>query len=78
MHTFGSSTFIIQTYIISPSCIDEESEDEDAFGEATHALAKAAHDTASVCSDPLTSYRAPTDSLDGRRGSFSLSRLPKY
>ena len=78
IYIFSIYIFVIQFYTIRSSCIDEESEDENTFEEATHALAKAAHDTASVCSDPLPSYHTPRDSLDGRRDSFTLSRSLEY
>ncbi|ROT80789.1 hypothetical protein C7M84_000473 [Penaeus vannamei] len=50
----------------STSSIDEEGDEEESDetdAPATHVLARAAHDTASVCSDPVPSLSLPT--VDG-------------
>lgn len=50
----------------STSSIDEEGDEEESDepdAHATHVLARAAHDTASVCSDPVPSLSLP--SVDG-------------
>ncbi|XP_071515462.1 uncharacterized protein C12orf56-like [Panulirus ornatus] len=55
----------------STTSIDEEDEHESGPGtHAAHALALAAHDTASICSDPVVSPRLSLDSMPTRNADI--------